>query len=226
MSNLRLEQDDLVINPTARVPICLCLDVSGSMAGDPIKELNEGLRLFFEAIRADEIAQWSAEVVVVAFGSSVVKLMDFGPIQRQPFPRLTPFGETRMAAGVQEALNLLEARKKEYSEKGVDYYQPWLVLMTDGKPTDTAEELQTAIERTARLARERKLSVFAIGIGKEADLKVVEKFSPMRSPLRLKGLKFKEFFEWLSRSVQAVSNSTPGQNVELDVERIKEWSSI
>ena len=42
-----LRQEDLVENPTARVPICLVLDVSGSMDGEPIRELNEGVELFF-----------------------------------------------------------------------------------------------------------------------------------------------------------------------------------
>lgn len=32
--------EDLVNNPTPRIPICLCLDVSSSMDGAPISELN------------------------------------------------------------------------------------------------------------------------------------------------------------------------------------------
>ena len=47
-SNLLLRREDLINNPTARVPVCLCLDVSGSMNGAPIKELNDGVRLFYE----------------------------------------------------------------------------------------------------------------------------------------------------------------------------------
>ena len=31
-----LRQEDLLTNPTTRLPICLCLDVSGSMDGAPI----------------------------------------------------------------------------------------------------------------------------------------------------------------------------------------------
>lgn len=37
-----LSSSDLVNNPATRVPVCLCLDVSGSMHGKPIEELNEG----------------------------------------------------------------------------------------------------------------------------------------------------------------------------------------
>lgn len=45
MNNDVLRLEDLVNNPTARVPICLCLDVSGSMDGAPIQELNQGIRI-------------------------------------------------------------------------------------------------------------------------------------------------------------------------------------
>ena len=40
--------EDLLLNPTNRVPIALCLDASGSMSGQPMQELNQGVRLFFE----------------------------------------------------------------------------------------------------------------------------------------------------------------------------------
>ena len=36
MNNNLLRKEDLVNNPTTRVPVCLCLDTSGSMDGDPI----------------------------------------------------------------------------------------------------------------------------------------------------------------------------------------------
>ena len=223
---LRLEEDDLVANPTARVPICLCLDTSGSMHGAPIAELNSGVRHFLDAVRADEIAQWSAEVVVVTFGPDVAKLLDFGPVQKQQVPVLSANGGTPLAGAVQLALDTLDERKREYQGNGVDYYQPWLVLMTDGNPTDPPHEVDTAAARTAELVRGRKLSIFAIGIGGAADMDALRRFSPTRQPLRLQGLKFKEFFEWLSKSVQVVSRSTPGQDIELDLSGIQDWGKL
>ena len=42
-NNMLLRMEDLVNNPTPRVPVCLCLDVSGSMSGSAIDELNQGV---------------------------------------------------------------------------------------------------------------------------------------------------------------------------------------
>ena len=83
-NNLLVRLEDLVNNPTARVPVCLCLDTSGSMGGMPIDELNEGVRLFYEAIREDETALYSAEVSIVTFGGNALSPLIL-PINYYPF---------------------------------------------------------------------------------------------------------------------------------------------
>jgi len=218
-----LRQEDLVENPTARVPICLVLDTSASMDGSPIVELSQGVSAFFETIRDDDVAQYAAEICVVTFGGSVRKLVDFMSIERQEVPSLKAEGGTPMGEAVNTALDLLEQRKQDYKRAGVDYYQPWLVLMTDGAPTD---DIDAAAAKTATMIKERKLSIFPIGIGSAVNMQTLAQFSPNRPPLRLQGLNFKEFFVWLSRSVSRVSQSTPGEEVKLDVDGIKAWGKI
>jgi len=66
-----LSIEDLVDNPTPRIPIAMVLDTSASMAGAPIKELNKGVNLFIEEIRRDEYTRYSAEICIVTFGGSV-----------------------------------------------------------------------------------------------------------------------------------------------------------
>ena len=252
-SNL-LRKEELVNNPTPRIPICLCLDTSGSMGaaeGDctptgetlfedgqewtivtggtsRIDELMKGIELFYSAILEDETARYSAEVCIVTFNSSAQKISDFSTLASEnELPELIPEGSTAMGEGVNLALDLLEARKQEYKEAGVDYYQPWLVLMTDGKPVGSSKmELQRAQARTTELVNSKKLTVFPIGIGNEADKSALAKFSPKFEPLKLQGLKFREFFSWLSKSVSRTSQSTPGETVPLDKEGIAEWANI
>lgn len=227
-NNLLVRLEDLVNNPTARVPVCLCLDTSGSMDGQPINELNEGVRLFYEAIKEDETALYSAEISIVTFGGNNAEcIADFASLELQPnVPKLLASGMTPMGEAVNMALDLLERRKDEYKDRGVDYYQPWLVLMTDGEPNGDKSELSRAINRTVELVNQKKLTVFPIGIGAYADMNVLGQFSPKRPPLKLQGLKFREFFAWLSKSVSKTSQSTPGESVKLDVEGIKGWGEL
>lgn len=218
-----LRQEELIENPTARIPICLVLDVSYSMSGEPIKELQKGVEMFFDAIMNDEIAQYSAEISIVTFGGRAEKKLDFFSIQRQEVPHLSVSGSTPMGEGVLMALDLLEIRKAEYQNAGIDYYQPWMVLMTDGNPTD---DIDDAVRSTKLLVQEKKLTVFPIAIGNSVNLDTLGQFSPGRPPLKLKGLNFGEFFVWLSQSVSRVSQSTPGEKIELDTSTIDKWASI
>lgn len=226
-NNLLVRLKDLVDNPTARVPVCLCLDTSGSMTGQPINELNEGVRMFYEAIRGDETAQYSAEISIITFGETVELIEDFANINRQPqAPKLQAYGKTPMGEAVNKALDCLEKRKQEYKDKGVDYYQPWLVLMTDGVPNGSGSELLRAISRTVDMVQNNKLTVFPIGIGGHVDMDILQQFSPKRRALKLQGLKFREFFAWLSKSVSRTSQSTPGDDVQLDVDGIRGWGEL
>lgn len=224
MARLNIGADDLVDNPTPRVPVSLCLDTSGSMSGSPIQELVRGVNLFYDAIDEDDDAHDSAEINIVEFNTSAGLVHDFASIERlQRISSLTANGATAMGAGVNLALDTLDRRKATYSNSGVLYYQPWLVLMTDGAPTDN---IDLAVKRVVDLVQAKKLTVFPIGIGSAADMNTLARFSPNRPPLRLNGLKFKEFFEWLSRSVARVSRSTPGDTVKLDLAGLAGWAEL
>lgn len=224
MATLNIGADDLVDNPTSRVPVSLCIDTSTSMAGSPIEELVRGVNLFYDAIDEDDDAHDSAEINIVEFNSSAGLVHDFASIERlQRITSLTANGATAMGAGVNLALDTLDRRKATYSDVGVPYYQPWLVLMTDGGPTDN---IDLAVKRVIDLVEAKKLTVFPIGIGGGADMNTLARFSPNRPPLRLDGLKFKEFFEWLSKSVARVSRSTPGDTVKLDLEGLAGWAEL
>lgn len=253
MSNDLLRIQDLVENPTPRVPICLCLDTSGSMGaveGDcvptgekifedgrewnlvtggksRINELIKGVKLFYDAIRNDETAVYSAEICIVTFDSQARCLVDFSSIDHQKdMPNLVAHGDTVMGEGVNLALDLLERRKQEYKDKGVDYYQPWLVIMTDGAPNGNENEYNRAVQRTVDMINLKKLTVFPIAIGDETDLVALNNFSPNRAALKLQGLKFAEFFSWLSKSVSKTSQSIPGDTIKLDVEGIQGWAEL
>ena len=116
-------------NTTARVPVCLCLDVSGSMQGHPINELNAGVRLFYDTIRKDEMAFSAADIAIVTFGGNREAKCVQGFSQLWEIsspPTLTAAGLTPMGEAVTLALDMLESRKAYYKKDAYEYYQPWL----------------------------------------------------------------------------------------------------
>ncbi len=218
---LTIRQKDLYNNPQPRLAVGLLLDTSGSMLTDNrIGELNDGVKLFFDSVSNDEDTKYSVELCIVTFGGAVSKILDFANLDRQvvefnqrmPLTVKSPNDPTPMGEAVELAIKLLNERKAEYKSAGVEYYQPWLVLMTDGQATDS---IDNASMLTTGMEKLDKLTIFPTAIGRGANLKELGRFSLKRTPLRLKGLNFKEFFEWLVDSAKSTSQKAPGQKTKL-----------
>ena len=84
---------------------CLCvlvLDVSGSMRGEPIRELNNGLQDFYNEIMADETTSQRLEVSIMTFNQAVQTLQEPALIDNVTMPTLTAYGSTAMVDAVNE----------------------------------------------------------------------------------------------------------------------------
>ena len=66
--------DDFASNPEPRCPCVLLLDVSVSMSGQPIAELNAGLTTFKDELAADALAMKRVEVGIVTFGPVKIEM--------------------------------------------------------------------------------------------------------------------------------------------------------
>lgn len=201
-------------NPEPRCPCVLLLDTSGSMSGEPIAALNEGLRRFQEELASDTLAARRVEVAVVRFGSDVTVAQDFVTPDRFSPPELVAEGLTAMGGGVQRALDLIAERKALYKANGVAYYRPWVFLITDGEPQGETDEV---VEAAARRVRDeetaKRVAFFAVGV-QGANMERLGTIA-VRTPVRLKGLDFGELFVWLSASMQKVSQSKVDEQVAL-----------
>lgn len=201
-------QPEFVENPENRCPVILLVDTSGSMAGGPIEALNEGLRTFKENVIQDEQASLRVDVAIVGFGP-VELIQDFVTIDQLNPPQLVAKGLTPMGEAISFALDLLESRKVTYRTNGIQYYRPWVFLITDGAPNPDSP-WQQASQRLKLAEQQRKLSFFAVGV-QGADMNTLSEVAPpMRPPLMLNGLDFKSMFLWLSDSMVRVSSSTVG----------------
>ena len=235
-----LDQAEFARNPEKRCPVVLCLDTSASMQGMPIDEVNDGLLKLAEAWQTDSLASKRVEVAIVAFGGGVIVLdlksgtgepagLDaeaaFVTADRLTVPVLTAGGDTPMGEAARIAVRLLTERKAMYKQAGLDYYRPQLFLFTDGHPTDPDWEDGA---RALRDEEQRKgVSVWPFGVD-GADFAMLSRFALNRRPVRIpkNSAEFKEFFQWLSKSVSAVANSGESAQQVAAPELARSWSVI
>ena len=177
-------------NLEPRCPCLLLLDVSGSMAGGKIEELNAGLQAFEEELKSDSLSAKRVEVAIVTFGPVLVA-QDFTSASQFQAPQL-------QAQGL-------------YRQSGITYYRPWIFLITDGAPTDSWRQAAQAI---ASGEARKEFAFYAVGVD-DADMDQLRQLA-VRDPLKLKGLAFRELFAWLSSSLSSVSRSNPGDAVPLE----------
>lgn len=226
MTQHLLDQAEFADNPEPRCPVILLLDTSYSMQGQPINELNEGLRAFSDALKADRLASLRVEVAMITFGGVVQAInvqsglgdaipfdatQAFVTVDRFNPPLLAVNGNTPMGEAARQGLLLLRQRKEIYKQNSLDYFRPWIFLITDGHPTD---EWQSTAEQIQEEEHRKGMIFFGVGVA-GADMRSLAKFSTERAPLKLKGLAFQELFQWLSKSLSAVAHSKPGEQTTL-----------
>lgn len=194
---------------------CLCvlvLDVSGSMRGEPIAELNRGLQDFYNEIKEDETTSQRLEVCIMTFNDKVKTLQEPALVENFTMPTLTTYGSTAMVDAVNEAIEKVEARKKWYKDTGQLYYRPWIILMTDGEP-DVGQDVYGLGPRIKSDMEAKKYVFLPIGI-QDANMETLEILQGGMKPMKMQGLKFSDFFKWLSASMGTIVNHPEGGNAD------------
>lgn len=199
-------------NAESRCPYVLAVDVSSSMGGAPINELNRGLHAFRDAIRSDSLASKRVEVAIVTFGDSASVLCPFTTAQDFEPPTLSASGSTAMGSGIMTALDLVAQEKAKYKAAGITYYRPWVFLITDGEPTDSVVEATRRVHEEDSETR-KAVSFYAVGV-QGANMEILRSIS-VKEPVKLDGLAFGEMFLWLSSSLQRASVVRIGEQVPL-----------
>ena len=205
---------------------CLCvlvLDVSGSMRGDKLNSLNQGVRDFFTQIQtADGVPESlidQLEVAIMQYDEEIKilrdpKLLEDGELP----PTLTERGSvTETVIAIEEAIKLVEDRKAFYKSTGQSYYRPWIIVMTDGEPYGkkaSDADIEAISQRVKQETSSKKYMIMGIGVGSDANMEVLKKMTAGRA-MALQGLKFGAFFEWLSNSLSVVASSKEGDKIDI-----------
>jgi uncharacterized protein YegL len=192
------------------------METKSSLGKTRIEALNEGIKELQKHLHEDDTAITRVQLAIISVGgpSNVADIMmDWTDANIfQAFP-LRSGGTTPLGMGMKLALELIERGKQDLRSAGVSYTRPWIMVISDGEPTDDTNTWESAVIECQNAESSKKVEIFAIGV-EGANLQKLGELSS-KPPLMLDGIKFKELFVWLSSSLSAASRSRPGDSLQL-----------
>lgn len=213
-------------------PCVVLLDTSLSMNGSnnlpkgkrPIDALNRGIRNFQKKIVSVHDVNVCTEICFITFNDDVKVIQPFQNADLFNLPvDLTAEGMTVMNTAIDKALDMLETQKKLYKDNDIGYYRPYLILFSDGGPTD--KEKEEAVKNKLRKAIEgNHVAYYPIAIGPGAIADCLRQYYPEseedKNVIISKDGDFEVVFELLSNSIIG-SVKNYGRIPSMEVEGLK-----
>ena len=200
---------------TRRLPVYLLLDCSGSMMGEPIEAVRQGVKALLSELRGDPQALETAYLSVITFDSHARQIIPLTELMSFKEPEINAGGATALG----DALNVLidcvnsEVRKSTETQKGD--WRPLVFILTDGSPTD----VETFREAAQRIKGMKAANIIACAAGSNANTSYLKEIT--ESVLMMNTLSsgdLAQFFAWVSGSIKMSSktlDNKPGAPIEL-----------
>lgn len=201
-----------------RLPVYFLIDVSESMVGEPIRQVEEGLAAIIQSLKTDPYAIETVWVSIIVFAGQAKTIVPLQEIINFYPPRFPVGGGTSLGNGLGHLMYELRRNivKTTYEQKGD--WKPIIFLFTDGVPTDDTQkaitEWKESWERTANLV--------AISFGDETDTELLSQLTP--NILLFKNADaaaYKQFFKWVTDSIKTSSQSVANNATGFELARIE-----
>ncbi len=193
-----------------RLPVYLVLDNSGSMAGEPVEAVKNGVKVLASTLRQDPYALETAFISVITFNTEAEQIIPLTDLVTFQPPDMKAQGITSLGA----ALKLLTQKIKDEIVKTTPErkgdWKPLIFIMTDGGPTD---DWQAGL---AELKQIKTGMIVSCAAGDAANIDVLKQISEVVVELKTANTEtIKQFFQWISASI-----STTSKKVDLNKKEI------
>lgn len=199
-----------IINASeSHMALVLVLDVSYSMNGEAINQLNDGVNRFKAEVCKDKVTRDVLDVAVIQFNHSYEVVQDFVPIEYMDHVQLVANGDTKYTEPIREAIRMVDERSRFYRRSGSEPYKPWILFVSDGAPLDNISAVAQEVKAVQGAGKARFI---ALGVG-NADLSKLGEITDV--VFRMDGTDFTSFFNWVGKSMRSVSTTAPGEKPPL-----------
>ncbi len=193
-----------------RLPVYLLLDTSGSMLGEPIEAVKNGMQILVSTLRQDPYALETAYLSVLTFDHEARQQVPLTELASFQTPAIAATGTTAFGAALGLLAERIEAEVAKSSTGAKGDWKPLVFIMTDGLPTD---DWQAGL---AKLKAVPTGLIVACAAGTNADTKILKQITEVVVQLDTADAStIKAFFKWVSASI-----STGSQKVDLNKKEV------
>ena len=192
-----------------RLPVYLLLDVSGSMSGEPIAAVQNGVQTMVSALMGDPQALESACLSVITFSNSAEQVVPLTELSQFNPPQLQAGGMTSLGEALAFVAQCADREVVKNTPEAKGDWKPLVFIMTDGGATDDVEK------GLAEFRKKKWGIVVACAAGSGANKQELSKITEAVVSLdTTDSASIAAFFKWVSASVSTSSKSVGSQNKE------------
>ena len=193
-----------------RLPVYLLLDTSGSMYGEPIEAVKNGVQVLVSTLRSDPYALETAYLSIITFNSSAQQVMPLTELSTFQQPNIEASGCTALGEALSLLANKVDSEVVKTTTEVRGDWKPLVFIMTDGVPTDDLNKGLVEFNK-------RKFGmVVACAAGQEANTDILKKITECVVQLdTADSATIKSFFKWVSASVSTGSQKVEDAGVEV-----------
>jgi uncharacterized protein YegL len=203
MSNIPFDPSKFTAPKAKPLPVILLLDVSGSMSGEKIHNLNDSVRDMLNTFSDTESGETEIHVAIITFGAQVKLHQSLASASTVHWQDLSAGGMTPLGTALQMAKAMIEDKDIVPSRA----YRPTVILVSDGGPNDAWEEPLNEFISDGRSAKCHRM---AMAIGAGADEAVLGRFiegTPSRLFYSENAKQLRDFFKFVTMTVTSQAKS-------------------
>ncbi|CAK9885526.1 MAG: hypothetical protein XXXJIFNMEKO3_01926 [Candidatus Erwinia impunctatus] len=193
-----------------RLPVYLLLDTSGSMHGEPIEAVKNGVQTLLTTLKQDSYTLETAWLSVITFNASAEQTVPLTDLLSFSVPQLQAGRTTSLGAALSLVSSCIEKEVRKNTADTKGDWRPLVFLMTDGAPTDDWQK------GLAKFKAAKTGIVVACATGEHADSHVLKAIT--ESVLHLAttdSSSIKAFFKWVSASISVGSQKVESGKKEV-----------